>query len=85
MPQQIEPCAVCGKDCDGSLMRTNPRYTRVRDMLEADEVSRMMFRNGIRVCHFCQRDMYFAGGFNELLQKELKRAIYWRQRRPVSS
>lgn len=65
-------CCICGRECDGTLMRTNPCYTRVRDMLLADEVPRTPFRQGIRVCHQCQRAMYFAGGFNQLLLKRLR-------------
>lgn len=68
----METCCICKGPCDGSLLRTDPRYHRVRDMLLADEVPRTRFRAGIKLCHPCQRNVYFCGGFNRLLVKVLK-------------
>lgn len=67
----MESCCICQRDCDGSLIRTNPAYHRGRDMLLADEVPRTRFRAGIKLCHLCQREVYFCGGFNRLLVKVL--------------
>jgi len=67
-----DTCCICKRPCDGSILRTDPRYHRVHDMLFAEEVPRTRFRAGIRLCHTCQRDVYFCGGFNRLLVKALK-------------
>jgi hypothetical protein len=62
-------------------MRTDPRYTRVRTML-ADEAIPRLPNDGIALCKFCQRDVYFAGGFLELLTRSLERlARYGHHRR----
>ena len=75
---RINECCVCGDpDITGSLMRTDPRYSRVRDMLTVPEVPRRRVRGvkpNIALCHFCQRRVYHAGGFLELLAKKVKRA-----------
>jgi hypothetical protein len=47
-------------------MRTDPRYTRVRNMLTDEAVPRLP-TGGIALCHWCQRAVYFAGGFLKLL------------------
>lgn len=65
-------CKLCGGAHAGTMMRTDKRYTRVRDMIN-DEVpktedGRLLF------CHFCQRAVYFCGGVNKLLIKRLKGA-----------
>lgn len=50
----------------------NPRYTRTRDMILDDAVPRLS-SGGVALCHICQRSVYFAGGFVQLLQKHLER------------
>lgn len=52
-------------------MRTDPRYTRVRDMLLAPEVPRLS-SGGIALCHICQRNVYFRGGLIQLLIRHIK-------------
>ena len=54
------------------MMRTDPRYTRVRAMLTAPEVPRHG-NGGILLCHLCQRWVYFRGGLLELLTRTLER------------
>jgi hypothetical protein len=54
------------------MMRTHPAYTRVRDMLSVPEIPRTA-QGGIALCHICQRSLYFAGGFLELLTERLRR------------
>lgn len=49
----------------------HPRYTRTRDMITAPEVPRLA-NGGVALCHSCQRNVYFAGGFLELLARRLK-------------
>lgn len=58
-------------------MRTDPRYTRVRLMLTAPEVPRTL-HGGLRLCHGCQRAVYFIGGFLNLLARDLE----WAARYP---
>ena len=53
-------------------MRTDPRYTRVRDMLNEPEVPRHQ-GGGIALCHSCQRQVYFDGGFLRHLTKQVRR------------
>jgi hypothetical protein len=53
-------------------MRTDPRYTRVRQMLTCDDVPKGS-NGGPLLCHRCQRSVYFAGGFLKLLVKHVKR------------
>jgi hypothetical protein len=56
-------------------MRMNPRYTRTRDMITAPEVPRL--KNGeVALCHLCQRRIYFAGGFLQLLASQVKQLAY---------
>lgn len=50
----------------------HPCYTRTRDMITAPEVPRLD-NGGVALCHFCQRDVYFANGFLSLLQRNLER------------
>ena len=64
-------CCICHRECDGSLMRMDKRYTRTRDMITAPEVPRRK-SGGIALCHICQRGVYFAKGFNNLLLKVVK-------------
>lgn len=40
-----------------------------------DEAVPRLPNGGIALCHFCQRDVYFAGGFLELLQRQLEQMI----------
>lgn len=54
-------------------MRYDKRYARVPDMLGAPEVPRRA-DGYIKLCHVCQRQVYFAGGFMELLAKSLEAA-----------
>ena len=53
-------------------MRTDPRYMRTRAMLTDEAVPRLA-SGGIALCHLCQRAVYFAGGFLELLRRQLER------------
>lgn len=55
----------------------NPRYTRTRDMITAPEVPRME-NGGVALCHFCQRDVYFADGFMNLLIKIIETPYKYR-------
>jgi hypothetical protein len=66
-------CTRCGQLHTGTMMRTDRRYTRVRDLIN-EEVPKM--ENGqLKFCHLCQRSVYFAGGVNQMLVADLKRAI----------
>jgi hypothetical protein len=56
------------------MMRTDPRYTRVRALLEAKEVPRNS-DGRIELCHHCQRAVYFAGGLLPLLIRDVERRI----------
>lgn len=67
-----EPCKVCGFECDGSLMRTNPRFTRARDLV-LDPATPRRDDGGLAICHLCQRGIFFAGGLIPFLQKRIKR------------
>lgn len=60
-------CRRCNRAHDGSMMRTDRRYTRVRDMLlsEAATDGRLV------LCHYCQRQAYFAGSVLRLLVRDL--------------
>lgn len=71
-------CALCGNNCNGTLMRTDPRYNRIRTMLTAPEVPRLS-NGGIGLCHRCQRDVYWRGGFIALLASKVKRAAHYAQ------
>lgn len=55
-------------------MRTDPRYNRVRAMLTAPEVPTTS-TGRILLCHGCQREVYFAGGFLRLLLRHLERLV----------
>jgi hypothetical protein len=67
-------------------MRTDRRYTRVRDMLRSPEVPRLE-GGGIALCHGCQRSVYFAGGFIRLLAMALEKqascrgSVHWSVKR----
>ena len=67
-------CCVCESECDGSLMRTDPRYNRVKSMITAPEVPRTV-DGTLRLRHTCQRRVHFAGGFNKLLIKIAKAEV----------
>jgi hypothetical protein len=64
-------CRRCGYRCDGTMMRTDRRFHRVRKMIleqsPKDEAGR------IALCHQCQRSVYFAGGMLHLLVRDLER------------
>lgn len=62
-------CRRGGRECDGSLMRTDKRYERVRTMLRAELPVGPV---GFAACHYCQRSAYFAGGFVALLANDLR-------------
>lgn len=66
-------CCRCGSNCDGSFMRMDPRYNRVREMLTRPEVPRFS-GGGIALCHTCQRMCHFRKGFLPLLIRDLRRA-----------
>lgn len=51
-------------------MRTDRRYTRVRQMITDAAIPRNE-RGLLRLCRDCQRDVYFAGGFLKLLARDL--------------
>jgi hypothetical protein len=63
-------------------MRTDQRYTRVRDMLTAPEVPRTEGGKGIALCHYCQRKIYFVGGFLKLLARDLEWLARYRRDEP---
>lgn len=53
-------------------MRHNKRFSRVPAMLADPEIPRRA--DGlIRMCHHCQRQMYFDGGFMSMVVKHLER------------
>lgn len=66
-------CTLCGNKCDGTLMRIDPRYKRVRAMITAPEVPRLN-NGGIALCHTCQRYVYFQGGYLAMLARAVRRA-----------
>jgi len=66
-------CARCAGECDGTFMRMDARYTRVRNLLTAPEVPRFS-GGGIAMCHWCQRAIYWRKDFIKLLIDDLKRA-----------
>lgn len=53
-------------------MRTDPRYTRVRALITDEAIPRFK-DGGIALCHVCQREVYWRGGFLELLIKQVER------------
>lgn len=59
-------CELCGHDHDGTYMRTH-HNGRVRGML-ARECPHDR-RGLIELCHVCQRQIYFAGGYILYLAK----------------
>lgn len=63
-------CAVCEGRCDGTLMRTHPAYSRVRDMLKGPDMPHMK-NGGLALCHICQRRVYWAGGIVPLMASRL--------------
>lgn len=82
----MNSCILCGDECNGTLMRFDTRYKRVYQMLTAPEVPRLR-NGGIALCHTCQRNVYWRGGFLQLLAREVKREAMYaacRQRRALS-
>lgn len=63
-------------------MRYNRRYTRVLSMITAPEVPRRA-DGGLAICRFCQRDIYWHGGFLKMLarQLEIAAARHWERKR----
>lgn len=55
-------------------MRTDKRYTRTLEMITAPEIPRTN-NGGIKLCRHCQRQVYFCGGFLEMLQRDLEFAV----------
>lgn len=56
----------------------NPRFTRTRDMILDDAVPRLE-SGGVALCHICQRSVYFAGGFMQVLVNAIERGVrYYR-------
>lgn len=56
-------------------MRTDPRFNRVRTMMLDQAVPRLE-NGGIALCHICQRNVYFAGGFLMLLVRNIEHAAF---------
>lgn len=52
-------------------MRHDRRYWKTHNMITHPEIPRFKDGIGIRLCHVCQRLVYFAGGFLELLLRRL--------------
>lgn len=63
-------------------MRYDRRYTRTLNMITAPEIPRLE-NSGVALCHLCQRSVYFAGGFLDLLLKALEREIHYGLRMKV--
>lgn len=64
-------CRRCDAPCDGSIIRTHPRHGTAKMLL--GECPRA--ENGdLEVCHWCQRQAYFARGFVRLLALDLEAA-----------
>jgi hypothetical protein len=68
VPLSLRPCVFCGTGCSGTIL---PRLqsARVFDLLTAPEVPRHPSGYGILLCHRCQRQVHFAGGFLALLAR----------------
>lgn len=65
------PCAVCGDDCDGSLMKISSQ--RTLEMFTSPEVPRHSSGYGVQLCHLCQRRVFFKGGFVAMLAEDVRR------------
>lgn len=65
-------CCICHNECDGSLMRMDMRYNRVRMMITDPAVPRIPGTDMIALCKLCQRRVHFAGGFLKLLVQILR-------------
>jgi hypothetical protein len=65
-------CCRCGAECDGSLMRMDSRYDRVRYLITSSEVPRFT-GGGVALCHMCQRSAYFCDGFLDMLITDLRK------------
>lgn len=53
------------------MMRTNPRFRRVRLLIKRDVPHDQFGR--LLMCHHCQRAVYFAGSLDRLLIRDLER------------
>jgi hypothetical protein len=51
-------------------MRYNPRYSRVLSLITDPAIPRTK-GGGIQLCKWCQRQVYFVGGFLKLLARDL--------------
>lgn len=71
----ILKCRRCGHPCEGTMMKTNPGFTRIRSMMEREDVPRDK-QGRFLICHFCQRTASFVGGFTELLVRDLASAAH---------
>jgi hypothetical protein len=62
-------------------MRYDRRYTRVLSLITDPAIPRTA-SGGIQLCKWCQRDLYFVGGFFKLLTQDLERmAMRFHERR----
>lgn len=52
-------------------MRYHTSYTRVLNMITAPEIPRLK-NGGVALCHFCQREVYWAKGFLRLLAQNVE-------------
>lgn len=52
-------------------MRYDRRYPRVLGLITDAAIPRTK-SGGIKLCKFCQRDIYFVGGFLKLLARDLE-------------
>lgn len=68
----MHKCVRCNAPCDGTLMRTHPRYKRVRALITDDAIPKLP-NGGPALCHACQRSVYFRNGYLPLMIADLKR------------
>lgn len=66
-------CRRCGQSHDGTLVRTNPRFSRVKGMI-LDEATPRSPDGRIAFCRGCQRAIHLAGGTIRLLADDLHKA-----------
>lgn len=76
-------CEMCNHEHDGTRMRTDPRYNRVARILEECPHTRL---GRIKLCHVCQRQIYFNGGYiNYLARVTYRMARLERDRRKAAN
>lgn len=51
-------------------MRYDQRYSRVKAMITDQAIPRTA-SGGIRLCKWCQREIYWVGGFLKMLARDL--------------